>query len=146
MSRKLRGDLSIFTVDFKTSKKLKEFGFSETCTSFWEISIDAPESRNKTLLYTNQIEKDWNNDKWSIYSAPTRAETLEWFRRVHNYYVYIIPRFDGFDGSQYFCNYSIFREGDKESSDINGDGSYLYEEAEKEAINEVLKFIEKAKP
>lgn len=140
-SFKPRKDLSSFRVDFQVAKKLKALGFSEITTAYWEILIDNPNNRRESILSMNQIENNWNNDKWFIYSAPTRAEVLEWFRRVFGYYIYIIPRFDGFDGSQHFCHYSIFKEGAKESCDINGDGSYLFEEAENEAINEVLNFL-----
>lgn len=133
--------LSYFRVGFQEAKKLKKLRFSETSISYWEIS-SGTESRSQVKLKMNQEEKDWNNEQWFIYSAPTRAEVLEWFRRKYKYYVYIIPRFDGFDGAQHFCHYSIFREGDKESCDINGDGSFTYGEAEIEAINEVLNLIE----
>ena len=138
---RITNGLSYFRIGFQEARKLKKLGFSETTTSFWEIKTDNSEARSQSILKLDQGEKDWNNEQWFIYSAPTRAEVFEWLRRKHNYYIYIIPRFDGLDGSQYFCHYSIFREGDKESCDINGDGSYTYSEAEIEAINEVIKIL-----
>ena len=133
--------MSNFIVDFQIAKDLKKLGYSEETISYWEIRTDNKDTRRQIKLYTNQEELNWNNNQWFTYSAPTRAEVFDWFRRKHDYYIYIIPRFDGFDGSQHFCHYSIFKEGDKESCDIDGDGSYTYCEAEIRAIEEVIKIL-----
>ena len=139
-----RDDLSFFNVDFETAKKLKSLGFNETTTAFWDIKINDFDSRAKPTLYGGKEEKLYNQYQPLTYAAPTRAEVMEWFRRVHNYYIYITPRFEGFDGTQYYCYYSIFKKGAKESCDIDGDGCYGYREAEERAIEEVIQLLQKA--
>ena len=144
MYEKRNGDISYFIVNFEISKTLKKLGFNETTTSFWDIKMNVSEGRAKPVLITGKEEKLYNIDHPLVFAAPTRAEVMEWMRRVHKYYIYIIPRFDGLDGSQYFCHYSIFKEGAKEECDIEGDGSYGYREAEEKAIGEVLLMLQKA--
>ncbi len=138
-----RKDISYFNVSFEIARSLKNLGFNETTTAFWDIKINDIDCRAKPILYTGKEEKLYNSWQPLIYAAPTRAEVLEWFRREHNYYIYIIPRFDGLDGAQYYCHYSIFKKGAKEECDVNGDGCYEYKEAEEKAIEEVIQLLQK---
>ena len=144
MYEERNGDVSYFIVSFEVSKLLKKLGFNETTTAFWEIKINNFEGRAKPVLFIGKEEKLYNSNQPLVYAAPTRAEVMEWLRRIHKYYIYIIPRFDGFDGSQYFCHYSIFKEGAIEECDIEGCGSFGYREAEEKAIDEVLRMLQKA--
>lgn len=62
----------------------------------------------------------------------------KWLRVRHGLYIYVVPRFDGFDHAQYDCHYEIYWPGANESIDKFGDGSYRYDEAMIEAIKECL--------
>lgn len=62
----------------------------------------------------------------------------KWLRRIHRLNIYVIPRFDGWDGAQYDCHYEIYKTGGRRSIDNFGDGSYSYEEALVTAIRECL--------
>ena len=70
--------------------------------------------------------------------APSLEWVHAWLRIKHKLYIYVVPRFDGFDGAQYDCHYEIYREGSKKSIDISGDGTYSYDEAMLTAIRECL--------
>lgn len=130
----------IFNVSFNVAKELKKLGYNMPTSSYWSLEKGiAQKVIPKLKLYVE--EKDYNNYLPLVYSAPTREEVLYWFRKYFKIFVYIIPRFDGLDGAQYGCHYSIFREGEKEEFDCMGDGTYEYEEAEISAISEVLEEI-----
>ena len=62
----------------------------------------------------------------------------KWLRVRHGLYIYIVPRFDGFDHAQYDCNYEIYRPGMVKSMDLYGDGGYCYDDAMITAIRECL--------
>lgn len=62
----------------------------------------------------------------------------KWLRVRHGLYIYVVPRFDGFDHAQYDCNYEIYRPGMVKSMDLYGDGSYCYDDAMITAIRECL--------
>lgn len=130
-------------IPFNIAKRLKKLGYHYPATSYWKIDTNTPEKRTLPILYIGCPVSDYNDSSWFNVSAPNRAEVLEWFREIHKYYIYIIPRFSGSDGAQYYCHYSIFKEGAREECDINGDGTYEFKEAELSAIMEVLDLIEK---
>ena len=130
-------------IPFNIAKRLKKLGYHYPSTSYWEIDTNTPKQRTLPILHIGCPVSDYNDSSWFKVSAPNRAEVLEWFREIHKYYIYIIPRFSGGDGAQYYCHYSIFKEGAREECDINGDGTYEFKEAELSAITEVLDLIEK---
>lgn len=131
-------------VSYEVSKRLKELGFDLETIFYWKVVINATSDCRKNTIFCGPEDYiDHNSRGILFYSAPTRPEVIEWFRNKFGYYIYIIPRFDGFDGSQYGCHYSIFKEGDKEERDSSGDGSFTFEEAEDSAILEVLNLLEK---
>ena len=130
-------------IPFNIAKQLKKLGYHYPSTSYWEIDTNTPEQRTLPILHIGCPVSDYNDSSWFKVSAPNRAEVLEWFREIHKHYIYIIPRFSGGDGAQYYCHYSIFKEGAREECDINGDGTYEFKEAELSAITEVLNLIEK---
>ena len=138
-------EISDFCVPFNVAKRLKKLGYHYSTTSYWKIDTNTPEQRTSPTLYVGYPVSDYNDSSWFIISAPNRAEVLEWLREVYKYYIYIIPRFSGGDGAQYYCHYSIFKEGAREDCDINGEGTYEFKEAELTAILEVLDFIEEEK-
>lgn len=133
-------DYDRFYVLYDQCKILKDLGYSEPCCSFWELEKGI-ESKFIPKLYVGQpLSYSYQLHPLRC-SAPTFDEVFDWLRRVHNIFIYILPRFDGIDGAQYGCNYSIFKRGAKEAMDINGDGTYSFIEAKQESLKEVLETL-----
>lgn len=76
----------------------------------------------------------------SLYSSSSRSVEWvhKWLRQIYHLYIYVVPRFDGFDGAQYGCHYEIYRQGTKKTIDLFGEGTYSYDEAMLTAIRECL--------
>ena len=107
-------DSSKFFANYQICCDLKDLGFRDCCFAFWELERGV-DTRTIPKLYLGQPYSYSYQSSPFRYAAPTLDEVTEWLRREHDYHIYILPRFDGFDGAQYGCNYSIFREGEKES-------------------------------
>lgn len=132
-------------VDFETAKKLKE-----TFNSPFIWNIDGC-----TYLYTNDVDKklvDWSSmeadyylrDNSRFYPAPYIQEVIEYLEEVHNWSIYITPRFDGFDNAQIDTYFEIYKKHYAGGRDYSSDAHVgdRYESANR-AICEVCDLITK---
>lgn len=71
-------------------------------------------------------------------NPPSMEWLHKWLREKHGLYIYIIPRFDGWDHAQYDSHYEIYKFGGRHSIDKYGDGTYGYDDAMMTAIRECL--------
>ena len=120
-------------ITFETAKIAKDKGYDIACMNVYLPS-------GTIMKHPNKIPFNYNNHP-EIYYAPTQSLLHKWFMEKHNLFLYIIPRFDGFDGAQYGCHYCIYKEGEKNEIDTYGDGSYSYEEAFEKGLQEMFELI-----
>lgn len=129
-------------ISLETAKLAAEKGFDIKVQDSYNLYFHNDKGPFYRLEPNLQYPKqNYNQFSDSQFSAPTQSLLQKWLRDERNLFVYVIPRFDGFDHAQYFCNYEIYYPGDVESRDIEGDGSYTYEEALEKGLQEALKQI-----
>ena len=129
-------------ISLETAKLASEKGFNIKTQNSYNLYIHNDKGPFYRLesnpMYPKQNHNQFSNSR---FSAPTQSLLQKWLREKHRLFVYVIPRFDGFDHAQYFCNYEVYYPGDVESRDVEGDGSYTYEEALENGLQEALKQI-----
>jgi hypothetical protein len=75
-------------VSFETAKLLKEKGFDEECSCFYDNIVDYGTPGLEVdgrLYYENSALDD------EEYAAPTLQMAMKWLREVHNIFICIIP-------------------------------------------------------
>lgn len=129
-------------ISLETAKLASEKGFDIKVQDSYNLYIHNDKGPFYRLEPNSQYPKqNYNQFSDHQFSAPTQSLLQKWLREIHNLFVYVIPRFDSFDHAQYFCHYEIYRLGDTKSIDLEGDGSYTYEEALEKGLQEALKII-----
>ena len=125
-------------VTYEIALKLKEKGFDELCTAKF----------NKKSFQLNSLGcgQNYNNGTFgaNLISCPTYQQVFKWFREKHRYHTQI--ELDCTSKPKYV--YAIYKLGDDVEESINAmyprlysDLYYTYENAEKDAVLEILKFI-----
>ena len=71
-------------VSFETAKLLKDKGFNEYLSTYYD---------EDTLIQESIIRRDWNNDKFvaNCITAPTLQMAMKWLREEHNIIVIVEP-------------------------------------------------------
>ena len=74
-------------VSFETAKLLKDKGFNEPLSTYYN---------EDTLIQESIITRDWNNDKFVVncITAPTLQMAMKWLREKHNIHIVVHPYTD----------------------------------------------------
>ena len=124
-------ETALALVSLAQAKKLKELGFD------WEV-LEYYEHDN--LIHYNDEEINWNDSirKYEVYSAPSVALALKWFRDVKGVNTSLF-RYIRYDGITY-NTYSIENVCKLNNEDCNYYSTY--EEAESALLDALLEYCE----
>jgi hypothetical protein len=111
-------------VNVNVAKFLKEIGYNEICTHYYEVALKDIKNENDDRysypkgyvglqeMYHKNIDivagVDFSNEYWELYSAPTLEEVRKYFRDAYKYDVNVSRNLDGWD-----CVITEFSQGNK---------------------------------
>lgn len=134
-------------VSFDISKLLKDKGFKELVNYFYSpdgnLMPKVLESGNEPMRFAPDdfyenfngiVEQGTHSKRWTVFSAPTFAQVVDWFREKHNVIISAQPRGKEFTGVREYFISGYWRHNPT-------DKFKTYYEALNKAIEEAIKLI-----
>ena len=82
-------------VSFETAKLLKERGFDEKCSHYWQDEISEYSITKEIHRWTDSTLANTEISTSKRFSAPTLQMVMKWLREVHNIHISIATVCDG---------------------------------------------------
>ena len=122
-------------VTYDLALRMKELGYNEPCFGYYEhntkeLDTISSEVCERLCKHTTHIK------------APTYQSAFAWFRDKCGLHSYLSPKLsypDDYITGEYYINILC----NKFDYDVDGDGVYLYEEAQEACLEKLCEIVEK---